>query len=188
MISLSNKTNSYLFTSFHDTAKYLFLNLYDPGYPEDIDNCTSGITSIVGFSIWYIYFFTIAIVLMNLLIALMNSTLNNIETIDTWTYHRTMLWMRFCKPNTVVLPPPINLIGYMITEVQRWRTDQTDGGSKDTIEYNNLMNVLVTRYENDMDTFNDNDALKNDQLEHIMTEMKNLRKDIEEVKGQLPSK
>ena len=183
----SDETKPRIFTSFHSTTKYLFLNVYDPGYPEEIDNCTRGISSIVGFSMWYIYFFTVAIVLINLLIALMNSTLNNIETLDTWTYHRTMLWMRFCKPNTVVLPPPINLIGYMISEIRRWcpvSIDQTDGNGKDTTMelYNKLMDELVTRYENDMDTFDDNDAAINDQLEHIVMEVMKARKEVKDMK------
>ena len=169
-----------MFFTFHNTTKYLFLNAFDPGYPEQLNDCTSGISRDVGFVMWYLYYFLVAVVLINLLIALMNTTLNNIESLDTWMYHRTLLWMRFCSKNAVVLPPPINLINYMISEVQRrWHNpeDFTDGSDYES-KYQKLMDDLVTRYANDMDTFEDNDVAMRDKLD-------NLERDINEIKDRL---
>ena len=40
-----NKTfsNVKIFLSFHGTVKYLFLDIFDPAYPDEIDKCTEGI-------------------------------------------------------------------------------------------------------------------------------------------------
>ena len=178
-----------MFTSFHSTTKYLFLNVYDPGYPDELDNCTSGITHVVGSAMWYLYYFLVAIVLINLLIALMNTTLNNIESIDTWMYHRTVLWMRFCNKSAVVLPPPINLINYMLTEVKCLKWCRPDEDVPDSVEHENeyqkLMDELVTRYTNDMNTFDDNDIAMRDQLEHLERVVEKSRQEINELKDKL---
>ena len=175
-----------MFTTFHNTTKYLFLNVFDPGYPAELDDCTSGISRVVGSCMWYLYYFIVAIVLINLLIVLMNTTLNNIESVDTWTYHRTLLWMRFCKKSAVVLPPPINLINYLISEVQwcRQPEDVTDYPDNE-IEYQRLMDDLVTRYTNDMDTFDDNDVAMRDQLDHLERIVEKSRQEISEMKDKL---
>ena len=42
-------------------------------------------------------------------------TMNDMENgINTWKYHRTQLWMRYCN-SSVSLPPPMNIIDILIT-------------------------------------------------------------------------
>ena len=109
------------FTSLNSTLKILVLSLFDPGYPETIDDCSSGISHFVGLVLWFSYYGTVTIVILNLLIALMNvKTQNDLENgIETWKFHRIQLWMRFCN-KSVTLPPPMNLVDIIITVPTRF--------------------------------------------------------------------
>ena len=104
------------FTSPFNTFKLLVLSFFGPGYPHTIDACTSGISNVVGLLLWFSYYIIMIVVLLNLLIALMNvKTSSDLENgIDTWKFHRTQLWMRFCKKN-IILPPPMNIVDILIT-------------------------------------------------------------------------
>ena len=136
-----------LFTSYHDTTKYLFLQVFSPMMSVfDEIECMCGISRDVGLAMWYLYYFLVIVVLVNLLIALMSKTVNDIESVDTWIYHRTLLRMRFCKNNAVVLPPPMNLIQYMLTQVMVSPASSVMKRYK----YKRLIQELVTRYDNDM--------------------------------------
>ena len=101
--------------SFNGTLTTLILNVFDPGYPDAIDQCTNGFSRVIGLALWYLYFLIVVIVLVNLLIALMNSVMGSIQrnAVSWWKYSQTLLWMRFCSKG-VVLPSPLNLVDLII--------------------------------------------------------------------------
>ena len=104
------------YTKFDDIFKTLVFSTFDPGYPEFFDKCTEGIARYVGRVLWFLYYVVVTIVLFNILIALMNvATMNKLEdTINTWKYNRSLLWMRFCG-KSVVLPSPMNILDLILT-------------------------------------------------------------------------
>ena len=156
-----------LFTSYHDTTKYLFLEVFSPMVSVFTQiECKCGISRDVGLAMWYLYYFLVLTVLVNLLIALMSSTVSDIHTVDTWIYHRTLLWMRYCKKSYVVLPPPMDLIHYLLNLCCPPEDGQASSKKREK-EYKNLIEELVTRYTNDMDTFEDNDVAMKETLEHL---------------------
>ena len=112
---LYNSTIS-TYTSLKMTFTTLVLSVFDPGNAEGIQACTEGISRVVGVAIWFLYYVVVLIVLFNILIALMNVVTNaDLENgINTWKYHRTLLWMRYCGKR-VVLPSPMNIIDLLIT-------------------------------------------------------------------------
>ena len=101
--------------SFSGTLLTLILNVFDPGYPEAIAKCTNGSSHLVGLAMWYVYFLIVVVVLINMLIALMNSVMARIQinSVSEWKYSQTLLWMRFCSKG-VVLPSPLNLIDFIV--------------------------------------------------------------------------
>ena len=175
-----------IFSSFHNTVKYLFLDIFDPAYPDEIDKCTEGIAYYVGWVMWYLYFFIIAIVLLNLLIAMMNNRLSDIESVDTWKYYRTRLWMSFCH-KVVVLPPPFNLIDYLLSLplnfyriVSSKCSNNEEGGAGQGREKQDreLMDKLVGKYERHLEENGISDFSEKCIEEH----MKRMRQELNEVK------
>ena len=158
-----------LFTSYHDTTTYLFLEFFSPMssvYQEF--ECKCGISRDVGLAICYIYYFLVCTVLVNLLIALMNSTISDIESFNAWIYNRTLLWMRFCRVNAVVLPPPMNLIHYILTLFchPKYEESLNEKEEKEN-KYKSLIEELVTRYIHDKDTFDGNEVAMKEKLEYL---------------------
>ena len=190
------------FTSFYNTAKYLFLNVYDPGYHMSLDECTGGFSHVVGQAMWYSYFFIVSIVLVNLLIALMNTTLNGIESVDTWMYYRTLLWLQFCHSN-VILPPPMNLFWSLISLPRRFLRllrppccqiqEESSNSTVDLMEklklqteYLKLMDDLVTRYARDArHASEDNVTAENDQLQHLTGEVEKTKDKLDKTQEKL---
>ena len=184
---MNKKCKSKMFAGFFSTTKYMFKNAFGPGYPSELEDCTSGFSQILGSALWYLYFLVVTIVLVNLLIALMNTTINNIESVDTWMYHRTLLWMRFCNRNAVVLLPPMNLINYILTRVLRvcqTSRDITDHPFNE-FQYQRLLCKLATRYANDMDTFEDNDVAMRDKLDHLERVVEKIHQENNDLKEKL---
>jgi hypothetical protein len=66
------------FTTFWSSFTTLFWCILDPGHPEVV-GCSGGISRFVALGLYGLYNIIIAIVLLNLLIALMGVTMTRIE-------------------------------------------------------------------------------------------------------------
>ncbi|XP_059175645.1 short transient receptor potential channel 7-like, partial [Physella acuta] len=71
----------------------------------------SGGASTVGYYLYGIYVFCTTVVLLNLLIAVMSNTFQEVqdERDVEWKFARTELWLAFIEPGTPV-PPPFNIL------------------------------------------------------------------------------
>eukprot|EP00092_Neocalanus_flemingeri_P048313 GFUD01055058.1.p1 GENE.GFUD01055058.1~~GFUD01055058.1.p1 ORF type:complete len:494 (-),score=83.58 GFUD01055058.1:98-1372(-) len=163
----------------HDTTevfKTLFWNLFDPASIEDF-----GCRKIKGSAPRYLAMFLFAmflifnfLILMNALIALMNSTLNavNMNKVQQWKFERTSIWLRYLDLG-FVLPCPFNLIEVVVKMVKtvfrkcRSPEDTSHLAEKsETKRYMELVEELSKRYllrEEDSDT---NDITREDIENH----------------------
>ena len=110
--SLGDKRNR--FVTLPSTFKTLFWSLFDPGQP-DVVGCSQGFVRYSALVLWGLYNIIVVIILLNLLVALLSVLMSTIQErkLDTWKYHRTHLWIKYCS-KTVVLPSPLNLLDYFI--------------------------------------------------------------------------
>lgn len=109
--SLDKEANQ--FTKFEYALKTSLWSLFDPGHPEVV-GCSTGFPRYLAMSMWFIYQASIVMILMNLLIAMMNSTINSIqaEKIVEWKFARTDIWLQFYDKQ-MVLPVPLNLLEFL---------------------------------------------------------------------------
>ena len=97
-------------TSFASELMVMFWAVLNPGPDPDTisDKGLSGITANILFAIYQII---LAIILLNLLIAMMNATTQKIadKKLLYWKFVRTSVWMDFISSRSYV-PPPVNLL------------------------------------------------------------------------------
>ena len=170
------------FVTFHETVKTLYWSLFDPGHAEVV-GCSVGISRYTGLVLWALYNTIVAIVLLNLLIALMNATMSIIQEnkINSWKYNRTQLWMEYCNHQVsiewssksegikickmqVIIPPPMNLIGCFLDLFgccNCWK-QPVSPERVDTDQYRQLLKSLMAKYINDMEDQDESEALKDD--------------------------
>jgi len=103
------------FKTYPSSFKVSLWSVFDPGHPEVVGCTMQGIPRYLAMSMWWVYQCIIVIVLMNLLIALMNATMNSIQSdrIQQWKFARTTIWLQFFDRKNV-LPVPFNMFGYLI--------------------------------------------------------------------------
>jgi len=156
------------FLTYRDAIKTFFWSLFDPGHPEVV-GCATGFPRYAGLIMWGSYQCINVMILMNLLIAMMNSTFNSIrsEKINEWKFARTEIWLSYLnKPQYV--PAPFNLIEYPIHSFKR-----LFGWGKTTIEqnieleesqdrYKDLVMELCRRFLNDAEDSKENEVTKED--------------------------
>lgn len=92
------------FHKVHKTAKTLFWSIFDPGHPEYVDS-HPGPARISVLVMWYFYNMVTVVILLNLLIAIMNASINTVHknSIDAWKFQRTVVNHLTC---------PLSQIGY----------------------------------------------------------------------------
>ncbi|XP_070207798.1 short transient receptor potential channel 7-like isoform X2 [Littorina saxatilis] len=119
-----NRCGTNMFDSFSGTLFTLTWSVFGLGSVDAPALTTNGpVTSLtnnpvrsvavetVGYYLYGVYVFASMIVLLNLLIAVMSNTFNEVqdERDVEWKFARTELWMTFIEPGTPV-PPPFNVI------------------------------------------------------------------------------
>ncbi|PVD35554.1 hypothetical protein C0Q70_02517 [Pomacea canaliculata] len=119
-----NKCLTDKFGSFTNTLSTLTWSVFGMGSVEapslngngSVDSLTNNPTrssgvATVGHYLYGVYVFASMIVLLNLLIAVMSNTFNEVqcERDVEWKFARTELWLTFIEPGTPV-PPPFNVI------------------------------------------------------------------------------
>ena len=111
------KTNeSHSFHDLIDSSKSLFWNLFDPGKIEQLgcSDIPQRAPRKVGMFLFGAYLLFNVIILLNALVAIMNSTLNvvNMDKVNQWKFARTTMWLKHFDSN-YVLPCPFNLLEYL---------------------------------------------------------------------------
>ena len=69
--------DSHRFLTLTDTFKTLFWSIFDPGQPSVV-GCATGVTRLTALAMWAVYNLVVAIVLLNILIALMNAATESV--------------------------------------------------------------------------------------------------------------
>ena len=111
----ANCTEKEEFDTLLHSIKTLVWVTFADASPEVFDD-REGISRYVGLALFWLFNFIMALVLMNLLIAVMSSIMSTLSDnkVNAWKCHRLKLWMQYCN-NGVVLPPPMNLLDALIT-------------------------------------------------------------------------
>ena len=103
------------FNTWPHSLKTLVWVTFADASPEVFDD-REGISRYAGLTLFWLFNFATALVLMNLLIAVMSNIMSTLSDnkVNAWKCHRLKLWMQYCN-NGVVLPPPMNLLDALIT-------------------------------------------------------------------------
>ena len=97
--------------------KFLYWNLFDPAKIEQFgsspDNCKA--PRVLGMILFAVFLLFSVVIIMNALIAIMNSTLNeiNMDKIKQWKFARTTMWLTHFDKK-YVLPVPFNLLEILV--------------------------------------------------------------------------
>eukprot|EP00094_Tigriopus_californicus_P013728 TCALIF_13284-PA protein Name:"Similar to TRPC1 Short transient receptor potential channel 1 (Oryctolagus cuniculus)" AED:0.23 eAED:0.23 QI:0/0.5/0.33/0.66/0/0/3/161/803 len=170
------------FFRLNSTSKALFWAIFQPGNP-DLVGCSDGISRQASLTLWGVYNILISIIMLNLLIALMSSTMEVIQSgkIINWKFHWTQLWMDYCF-KFIILPPPINLLQLVLGMCQCCRDSQdlTPPHSTEEIEYTDLLDDLKEEYLKNFENSDLNDANKDD-FDRLAKEQKLMGSKIEQI-------
>ena len=96
--------------TFVMTVKVMFWAVLNPG-PDADSIPDKGFTGHMANFLFAVYQVLVAIILLNLLIAMMNSTVQKIQDkrMLYWKFERTSVWLDFIS-NMYILPPPLYLL------------------------------------------------------------------------------
>ena len=174
--------------TFNQTFKSLFWQIVDDGTkPEAIPN--EGILGEFVYIIYFTYNILVLVVLLNLLIAIMNSTVQRLEERKQqyWKYTRTGIWIDYFDDSMELPLPysPLHIFKALITVFKRLKKiHQTDSYNdcnfsedqmKHRLVYIELIKDLSTRLketENDMKSeskVNSQFASEESELDFILT-------------------
>ena len=106
----SNKFYAFFTKNSSDGAlKSAFWSIFDPGHPEYL-GCNNGFARTTALTLWGAYQIVNITILINLLVALMNNTMAQInkDKESQWKFYRTEIWLRFI--NDPSLCAPFNLL------------------------------------------------------------------------------
>ena len=103
--------------SFSSELMVMFWAVLNPG-PEPDTISDKGVSGIMANVLFAIYQIILAIILLNLLIAMMNATTQKIagKKLLYWKFVRTSVWMDFISTSRY-MPPPLNLIFFVFLPV-----------------------------------------------------------------------
>ena len=117
-------------TEFLSELMVMFWAILNPG-PDPDAVPDQGISGIMANILFAMYQISLAIILLNLLIAMMNSTMQKIadKKLLYWKFVRTSVWLDFISTKYVIPPPaniillaifvPLHIIGYSIYSLSR---------------------------------------------------------------------
>ena len=112
--SVCDKTHS--FHKLNDSFRSLFWNFFDPGKIEQLgcSEISQKTPRYLGMILFGAFLLFNVIILLNALIAIMNSTLQevNMDKVSRWKFERTTMWLKHFDSN-YVLPCPFNLLEYI---------------------------------------------------------------------------
>ena len=76
--------------------------------------CSDGVQKYTALVLWGVYNTIVAIILLNLLIAMMSGAMDEMTTykVASWKYNSTQVWLDYCDDS--ILPSPLNLFDILL--------------------------------------------------------------------------
>ena len=164
----------------------------------DINCVSSEFSHLMGMTIWAVYQAITVILLINILIAMMNTTYHRIwESSDTqWKYSKSFYQIQFLFPRAV-LPSPFRFVYYIAKWIYfcKKRSSETSESGTEKEKYQNYKQKLIeivrikvhSDYENSIqDDFTDlKQDLKNHISEKQKTSVNTLQKEIKHLENSM---
>ena len=197
----------------------MFWRVFDPGEPglasinatfenDNVGELSLQFSHFMGLAFWAIYQATIVILLINILIALMNTTYTKVsQHADLhWKYSKSYYQVQFLAPRAV-LPPPFRIF-YYFAKLARWLKSLSTCGDRQTEyvtedkgkkikEYLNLLLKLVeTKQHSDsehsveddfIDLRKDVQNIVSDKQKIVQQDMNTLKMMLQELKNEIRS-
>ena len=115
--------------------KTSFWNIFDPGHPEHV-GCNYGFSRTVGIWMWGLFQVINVTILLNLCVALMNSTISaiNMDKERIWKFYRTDSWMLFLVDKS--LPIPFNIWSFLMDVINYCFHCSPDNGQFERVSSN----------------------------------------------------
>uniref|UniRef100_A0A671WTS4 Transient receptor potential cation channel, subfamily C, member 6a n=1 Tax=Sparus aurata TaxID=8175 RepID=A0A671WTS4_SPAAU len=207
MIGMFNLYSYYLgakqndaFTTLEESFKTLFWAIFGLSEVKSviINNGHKFIENI-GYVLYGVYNVTMVIVLLNMLIAMINSSFQEIEDdADVeWKFARAKLWFSYFEEGRT-LPVPFNLVPSPKTMLglataikslllQHSKNSRSFGASTSPTRYRKIMKRLIKRYIIKAQTDRESDDITEGELKEIKQDISSLRYELlEEKRCQLP--
>ncbi|XP_045674014.1 short transient receptor potential channel 6 isoform X2 [Phyllostomus hastatus] len=127
------------FTTVEESFKTLFWAIFGLSEVKSVViNCNHKFIENIGYVLYGVYNVTMVIVLLNMLIAMINSSFQEIEgDADVeWKFARAKLWFSYFEEGRT-LPVPFNLVPspkslfYLILKLKKWTSELFQGHKKD---------------------------------------------------------
>ncbi|XP_055899528.1 uncharacterized protein LOC106062840 isoform X1 [Biomphalaria glabrata] len=151
----------------------------DNGDSEITDSELLKVIEVVGYILYGVYILGAVVVLINMLIAMMSNTFEDIQKSEDceWKFARAKLWISFIEQGTT-LPIPFNIIPTpkSVVRLFRWfqeciscQSSRSDSNKEDKkpneLEYKAIMHRVVLRYIHKMKFEKKGESIKDDLLD-----------------------
>ncbi|XP_072175598.1 short transient receptor potential channel 7-like [Diadema setosum] len=181
----------------------------DTECPEDQPNCGHVLTQVFGNILYAIYQAVMVIVMLNMLIAMMSTSfdeINNDEDVE-WKFARAKLWLSYFGKGAT-LPAPFNIVPSLKTIIYacRWlkaklfrrssarlmhRPGQhtaLNAALRRVTSHEDLMKVVVKRFLFQLQRTKDSDEVDEGELDEIKNDISSFRFDVLEILEKLSDK
>ncbi|OBS63737.1 hypothetical protein A6R68_07724, partial [Neotoma lepida] len=184
------------FTTVEESFKTLFWAIFGLSEVKSVViNYNHKFIENIGYVLYGVYNVTMVIVLLNMLIAMINSSFQEIEDdADVeWKFARAKLWFSYFEEGRT-LPVPFNLVPspksllYLLLKFKKWMSDLVQGhkkGFQEDAEMNKkIMKRLIKRYVLQAQIDKESDEVNEGELKEIKQDISSLRYELLEEKSQ----
>ncbi|EHB12873.1 Short transient receptor potential channel 6 [Heterocephalus glaber] len=184
------------FTTVEESFKTLFWAIFGLSEVKSVViNYNHKFIENIGYVLYGVYNVTMVIVLLNMLIAMINSSFQEIEDdADVeWKFARAKLWFSYFEEGRT-LPVPFNLMPspksllYLLLKFKKWISELFQGhkkGFQEDAEMNKkIMKRLIKRYVLQAQIDKESDEVNEGELKEIKQDISSLRYELLEEKSQ----
>ncbi|MBZ3869927.1 Short transient receptor potential channel 6 [Sciurus carolinensis] len=184
------------FTTVEESFKTLFWAIFGLSEVKSVViNYNHKFIENIGYVLYGVYNVTMVIVLLNMLIAMINSSFQEIEDdADVeWKFARAKLWFSYFEEGRT-LPVPFNLVPspkslfYLLLKFKKWISELFQGHKKgfqeDTEMNKKIMKRLIKRYVLQAQIDKESDEVNEGELKEIKQDISSLRYELLEEKSQ----
>ncbi|XP_050796767.1 short transient receptor potential channel 6 isoform X2 [Gopherus flavomarginatus] len=184
------------FTTVEESFKTLFWAIFGLSEVKSVViNYRHKFIENIGYVLYGVYNVTMVIVLLNMLIAMINSSFQEIEDdADVeWKFARAKLWFSYFEEGRT-LPVPFNLVPtpksllYLLLRIKKWISKvfpcHKKGFQEDAEMNKKIMKRLIKRYVLKAQTDKESDEVNEGELKEIKQDISSLRYELLEEKSQ----
>ncbi|XP_074917817.1 short transient receptor potential channel 6 isoform X1 [Chelonoidis abingdonii] len=184
------------FTTVEESFKTLFWAIFGLSEVKSVViNYRHKFIENIGYVLYGVYNVTMVIVLLNMLIAMINSSFQEIEDdADVeWKFARAKLWFSYFEEGRT-LPVPFNLVPtpksllYLLLRIKKWISKvfpcHKRGFQEDAEMNKKIMKRLIKRYVLKAQTDKESDEVNEGELKEIKQDISSLRYELLEEKSQ----